>query len=141
LRQDELREQLVGRLNGGQRGWNRDEAGVMLAACVLAVNFYFGPGYDVRSITELVSHIRETVMAGGGTMRGQLEMEAVIREALGESDIDMSGISGGVAFEVQGIVTAVIASKSGLSESRIDELLIEAERMAFARGLNPPLAV
>jgi len=141
LRQDELRKQLAGRLNGGQKGWNRDEAGVMQAACVLAVNYYFEPGYDVRAITELASHIRETVMAGGGTMHGQLEMEAVIRHALGETDVDISGINARIAFEVQGIVIAAIAWKSGLAESRIDELITEAERMAFAHGWNPPLAV
>jgi hypothetical protein len=56
-------------------------------------------------------------------------------------DVDISGISADVAYEVQGAVTAFIALTTGFTESQIDELITEAERMAFAHGWNPPLAV
>lgn len=140
LRDEELRKRLNGQLNGGEKGWNRDEAGVMQAACVLAVSVYFSPGYDARAITEVASRIREAEQYGGRTPHGQLEIEAVIRHALGEMDVDISGIGADVAYQVQGAVTAAIAWESGFTESQIDDLVIEAERMAFAHGWNPPLA-
>jgi hypothetical protein len=140
LRDEELRKQLNGRLNSGNRGWNRDEAGVMQAVCVLAVNVYFRPGYDVRAITEVASRIRAVDQAAGRTPHGQLEIEAVIRHALGEK-VDVSGIDAGVAYQVQGIVTAIIAWETRLTESQVDELITEGERMAFAHCWNPPLAV
>jgi len=140
LRQHELRDRLVGQLNDAKTGWNRDEAGVMQAVCVLAVNVHFVPDYDMRAITNFASRIRAAEQYGGRTPHGLLEIEAVIRHALGEKDVDISGISADVAYEVQGAVAAAIAWESGFTESQIDELIIEAERMAFAHGWNPPLA-
>jgi hypothetical protein len=137
LRDDELRKQLTGQLNGGKKGWSRDEAGVMQAVCVLAVDAYFGYDYDARSITEVASRIRLAERYGGRTPHAQLEIEAVIRHALGEKDVEISGITADVAYEVQGAFTAATAWESGFTESQIDELVIEAERMAFAHGWNP----
>jgi hypothetical protein len=139
MRDAELIHMLTGQLNGGKKGWNRDEAAVMQAVCVLAVQWYFGPGYDVRAVTEVASFLREADLAGGTTPHSQLEMEAVIRHALGETDVDIGGITAQVAYEVQGAVTGFIAWKSEFTGSQIDELITEAERMAFARGLNPAL--
>lgn len=101
MRESELRNKLTGQLNGGKKGWNRDEAGVMQAVCDLAVRWYFGPGYDVRAITEVAPFIREADQAAGKSPHGQLEMEAVIRHSLGETDVDVSGINAQVAYEVQ----------------------------------------
>jgi hypothetical protein len=141
LRDEDLSEQLNGQLNGGKKGWNRDEAGVMQAVCVLAANVYFAPGYDVRAITEVASRIRAADQYGGRTAHGQLEIEAVIRHALGDKDVDVSGISAYVAYQLQGVVAAIIAWETGFTETEIDELITEAERMAFARGWNPPFAL
>ena len=96
--------------------------------------------YDVREITKLVSLMRQATQEGGSFTHGQLEMEAVIRHALGEVDVDIKGINAQVAFEVQCGVTAVVAWRLGLTESQLDELPTKAEQTAFARGWNPPLA-
>lgn len=133
---DRLRRQL----NNGQRGWNRDEAGVVQAACDVAVRRYFQPEYDIREVTEIVSFMRNANLDDGRTPHGQLEMEAVIRHALGETDVDVKGINAQVAFEVQGEVTAVIAWRSKFTEPQVSELIVEAEQLARARGWNPPMA-
>ena len=85
--------------------------------------------------------MRNANLAGGTTPHGQLEMEVVIRHALGETDVDVKGINAQVAFEVQGEVTAVIAWKSKFTERQVDEQIIEAEQLARARGWNPPLVL
>jgi hypothetical protein len=64
----------------------------------------------------------------------------VIRHALGETDVDVKGITADVAYEIQGAMTALIAWKSDFTESRIDELITEAEQLAIGRGFSPPLA-
>jgi hypothetical protein len=132
-------DRLGRRLNNGQSGWNRDEAGVMQAACDLAARRYFGPGYDIREVSDVVSFMRSANLAGGKTPHGQLETEAVIRHALGETDVDVKGINAQVAFEVQIEVTAFIVWKSKFTEPQVDELITEAERLARKRGWDPPI--
>lgn len=136
----ELRDRLGRRLNDGKKGSQRDEAGVMQAACDLAVRRYFGPGYDVRAVTQLVSSMREANLAQGKTPHGQVEMEAVIRHALGETDVDVKGINFQAAFEVQGEVMGTITYLLKFTERQVDELITEAEQLAFARGLSPSMA-
>jgi hypothetical protein len=135
-----LRE-LTAKLNGGKRGWSYDEAGVVQAASELAVRRFFGTHYDVRAVTEVVLFIRDADQAGGKTPHGQLEMEAVIRSALGEADVDTGGINPQVAFEIQGAITAYIVFKLGISAPEVVRLICEAEQIAFERGSKPPLAV
>jgi hypothetical protein len=141
VRDNTLRDQLVHQLDGGANAWNRDVAGFMQAACDVAVRRYFGPGYDVRAVTELVSFLRRASHDGGITSPGQLEMEAVLRHALGETGVDVKGINARVAFEIQSGVTAFIAWKLELTEPQVDGLIREAEQLAVARGWSPPLAV
>jgi len=50
-------------------------------------------------------------------------MEAVIRLALGEQDVDTAGITAG-----------------RLGEADVDQLITDAEKDAVERGWNPPLA-
>src|SRR5258708_37493247 len=75
LHDDRERDRLVRQLNRGKAGWSKDEAGVMQAACDLAVLQYFGSDYDVRQISEAVPLMRDAELAGGKTPHGQLEME------------------------------------------------------------------
>jgi hypothetical protein len=137
----ELRKQLSAKLNGGKFGWKYDEPAVVQAACELAVRRLWGTNYDVRDITELVTFIRNaSIERRGRSKYGQLEMEAVIRSALGETDIDTSGIIPPDVFEIQGVMVGAAIRKLGLSQPEIDQLLVEAENIAFERGWNPPLA-
>jgi hypothetical protein len=132
---------LMARLNGGEPGWNRDEAGVMQAACDLAVARYFGASYDASAVTEFVSLLRQTEQAGGTARHGQREMEAVVRHALAETYVNISGINAKVAFEIHGSVTAFIAWQFGWPPPLIDALLAAAEQLASSRGWIPPPAL
>jgi hypothetical protein len=137
----ELRRKLSAKLGGDKPGWNYDEPAVVQAACELAVRRLWSGHYDIRDITAAVTFIRDANAAARGTAGyGQLEMEAVIRSALGETDIDLSGIIPPTVFEIQGAVTGYAVLKLRLSEGEIDGLIVEAENIAFQRGWNPPLA-
>lgn len=136
----EARRSLTRRLNGGKQGWNYDEPAVVEAACELAVRRFFGSGYDVREITAAVSWMRSADQAKGKTPHGQLEMEAVIRSALGEADVDIGGIIPPVLMEIRGAALGYAVLKLGLREPEIAELIVEAENVAFKRGWNPPLS-
>jgi len=142
LRDGEAVPDLRARLNSGKPGWNRDEAGVVQAACDLAVARYFGASYDAGAVTRLASFLHQVEQAGGKAPHSQREIEAVVRHALAEADldVDVGGINARVAFEIQGSVTAFIASQRGWPPPLIDAILGYAEQTAAGRGWNPPPA-
>lgn len=138
MRQPELREQLGLTLNGGKTGWNDDEPAVVEAACELAVRRFFPQDYDVRAITAFVSELRAAT--GNDPPVEQLKTEAVIRSALGEADVATGDITPGQKYLMRGRVTGLAVGKLGLNEAGIDQLITDAERVAFGRGWRPPLA-
>lgn len=139
LRQEELGYRLASKLNGGrQTGWNDDEPAVVQAACELGVGRLFGTSYDVRAVTAFVGKLREAT--DNDPKYDQLKTEAVIRLALGDRDVDTTGIT---AVEKYGIHSAALAgarAKLGLSEAEVNQLVTDAEKIAAERGFNPPLA-
>lgn len=140
LRDPEIWRPLSPRLNGGKLGYPREEASVVQAACELTASEYWGADYDVRDITTTVTFIREADLANGKTPYRQLEMEAVVRSALGETEVDMTGIPRPAAFEIQIVIAGFIAVKLTWAEPKINGLIVEAEQVAFSRGCHPPLA-
>src|ERR1700728_132313 len=90
LRDFALARQLGEKTNGGKDGWNFDEAALMEVTCELVVRRYFPGDVDVRAITAFVSEMREKILRNGPAP-GQLEVEAVIRTALGEDDFSVRG--------------------------------------------------
>lgn len=139
LRQTELRERLQPKLNGGREtGWNDDEPAVAEAACELAVGRFFGTSYDVRAITAFVALLREAT--GNDPKYDQLKTEAVIRLALGDRDVDTTGITAGQKYLIRLAVLTLAYGKLRLSEAEVDELVTDAEKIAVERGWNPPLA-
>src|SRR5215472_878728 len=131
LKDDQERIRLASQLNGGKKGWNKDEAAVMQAACDVAVQHYFGSEYDIRQITEEVAFLRRADLDSDKTPHGQLEMEAVIRHALGETAVDVSGINAQAAFEIQGAIIYLISLRLGWKEPQVVQLITEAEPIAF----------
>lgn len=129
-------DDLSGRLNGGRPGWNDDEPAVVEAACELAALRYFRADCDVREITAFVSDMlaRVTESKLGA---GPLEVEAVIRGALGEKDVSLEGIRRSVLHGIRITVTMDIVYRLSLAGPEIDRLVTDAERMAFARGWDP----
>jgi hypothetical protein len=133
--ENELRGQLAGRLNGGKDGWNYDEPAVVEAACELAARRYFPAGVDVREIAAIASDMRQK----SKSLPSQLKMEAVIRAALGETDVVIDDIKPPDLLHIRGAVVAYLFIILGAKFS-IDELISEAENIAFERGWKPPLA-
>lgn len=137
----EVRRELARNLNNGQRGWNDDEAGLAEAACELAVRRYYGKDHDGRQISDDVSFMREADLTRGKTPPGsQAEMEAVIRSALGEPDIDISGIIPPALLTMRLAAVGWVVLKRQLPESEVIKLIIRAEEVTIGRGWRPPLA-
>jgi hypothetical protein len=138
LRQLELRDQLRPTLNNGREGWNDDEPAVVQVACETIVRRYFGPGYDVRAVAGFVDDLREATNDDGRFSR--LKTEAVIRTALGEANVDTSGIKKGERFNTHLIAIALASRRLEFNDKDVDQLIIDAEQVAFDRGWHPPLA-
>jgi hypothetical protein len=138
LRQYELRDQLRPTLNNGNNGWNDDEPAVFQAASEITLRQYFGTEYDVRAVTDFVAKLQEA--AKNDVQFSRLKTEAVIREALGEADVDTSGIRKGERFNIHLISIAMTRGGIKFTEKEADQLVVEAERIAFDRGWHPPLA-
>ena len=135
LGENELRRELTGKLNGGKDGWNYDEPAVVDAACEIVVRRFFPSDVDVREIAAIASDMRQK----SKSLPGQLKVEAVIRAALGEADVVIDDIKPPELLHIRGAVVAYLFIILGAKFS-VDELIIEAENIAFERGWKPPLA-
>ena len=139
LRQYDLRDRLILKLNGGQEvGWNDDEPAVVEAACELSVRRYFGAPYDASAVTEFVRELRE--VTDDDVAFPQLKTEPVIRAALGEMDTAAGDIKRGEKYRIQLAAISLAQGSLGRDETVINELILDAERVAGERGWNPPLA-
>jgi hypothetical protein len=124
-------------LNGGVNGWNYDEPAVVEIICEIEARRYFSGHTDIRAITAFVAELRAEIHSV--TPPGHLEMEALVRLALGDPDVDIHGIKHLDIFVTQGVVAGKLSRKLGLSEAEIVQLIVQAEQLAFERGWHPPL--
>jgi hypothetical protein len=137
-----LRKRLSTQLNGGKLGFNRDEAGVVQAACELAVRKLWGTGYDISEIADAVTFMHEANPPEARDRYPQQVMEAVILAALGEPPTDQDigdYLPRPLVFEVQMVVTGYVGAKLRFPAPTVDHLITDAERIARERGWNPPL--
>jgi hypothetical protein len=134
-------ERLAGQLNGGKPGWNPDEPAVLEAACEQAMRQMFGTVDDRREIRAVVSTLREIPLPPGSLKPGHLEMERVVRVALGDRSATLDSIRPSVLLAIRDRLILVAHLKLAWSESDVDALIADAERIAFERGWKPPLAV
>lgn len=140
LDQRDERDRLVATLNRGVAGWNDDEPAVVEAAAELVLRRYFGPG---QPDPELARSLAYAVTAGLGQIRRPLDerhADAVIHSALGEPSPVFDALKPGDKHVLKGTATSIAAVMMDLDEAAVDELLREAERVAFERGWHPPLA-
>jgi hypothetical protein len=138
LNQRDLTKHLKTSLNYGKPGWNDDEPAVVEALCEIAVRQYFGVDYDVRAITSFVSQMRSQIHSVAPPE--QLATEALIRSALGETDVATDDIKGGQKWVIQISVLTQVSLRLGWDEATVDQRIVEGERVAFERGWHPPLA-
>jgi hypothetical protein len=69
-----------------------------------------------------------------------LKTEAVIRFALGDTDVTIGDINPGQKYLTRGQIVAFVAAKLRPDKTAADQLIADAEKIAFERGWNPPLA-
>lgn len=139
LNQPAERERLALKLFNGVKGsWNFDEPAVVIIISERAVSRLFPQPVDVREVTEFVMKLRS--MIHSTEPPNQLKAEALIRYALGDRDVDISGIKPGEMFSILGIVLGVVVHKLGITREEIRKMVLDGENTAFEQGWKPPLA-
>jgi hypothetical protein len=133
--QHERRDELVTQVSEGPV--RDDDLALLKAACELAVREYFGADYDVRAVTAFAAEVRRSQ---GGFGLGLMEMEAVIRAALGEADVDLSGITPAESGKAGTLAVTHVFQLLEWDESAVNEIVTEAETITFRRGWKPKLA-
>jgi hypothetical protein len=132
----ELRKRLNATLNNGQPGWNDDEPAVLEAAVELAMHETFGDDYDVRAVTEWVARFRAAIHSAEPPPK--LEVEALVRSALGETDVVISDIRPYTRYVRRLTILARAKVQLGWDEPTVDRIIVAAETKAIERGWNPP---
>jgi hypothetical protein len=137
LRQRDRRNELQGTLNDGKPGWNDDEPAVVELVCQMAVRRFFADGrgmQDIATVVDAVQQASEDDMAVD-----RLEVEALIRKALGEDEIGTKSIGNGKKFILRIWITGAVVFLLNLDEATVDETITDSELLAFEQGWKPPL--
>ena len=132
------RRQLTGMLNAGKTGWNSAEVAVVQAACEIVLRRYFKPDYDVRDVTEFARYLRQASGQDLGT--GLMQAEALLRHALGETEISISDLTLDARVTMLGVAAGVAVRKLGLDSGAVNEMVMRAEEEARVLGWKVPLA-
>jgi hypothetical protein len=139
LNQPAERERLALKLFNGVKGsWNFDEPAVVIIISERAVRRLFSQPIDVREITAFVLQMRS--MIHSIEPPDQLKTEALIRYALGDRDVDISGIKPDEMFGILGIVLGTVVHRLGIAQDEIRKMVLDGESAAFDQGWKPPLA-
>jgi hypothetical protein len=136
LSQQEVVEVLGKQIPSGEAGF-RDDAAVAEAAC-LAARRYFGADYDVRTVAEFARWLRDVWV--GGFRLDVMQIEAVMRAALYERDIDLGGITAAALRKAQCVAASYICKLLEMDEPAVNALFAEAEAVAIGRGWKRHLA-
>lgn len=128
------RDRLAPRINGPRPGL-ADDMAVVEAASEIALCRYYGADYDVRHVTPLAGLVRDSWE--GRLPLSLMQIEAVIRAALGEHDVDLRGVDAAAKFRVQVIATLGASRWLALDEDATRALVAEAETLAVNDGWNP----
>jgi hypothetical protein len=135
LRRDrDERDRLGPRINGPRPGL-ADDMAVVQAASEIALRRYFGTAYDVRDVTLLAEFVRDSWESR--LPLSLMQIEAVIRAALGEQNIDLRGVDAASRFRVQVLATFGTSHWLSLDEDAALELVAEAETEAINSGWHP----
>jgi hypothetical protein len=132
------RDRLTAQLKGVS--WYAGDLAVAEIVAELAMHRYVGPGYDVRDVTKLAVLLRKIVGDDLGPGVGVMEIEAVLRSALGEADVDVTGIDPATKFKVHSFAATVAVQQGGWSERDVHALIAAAEERAAQRGSHPQRA-
>jgi hypothetical protein len=125
-------------INDGRPGWNHDEPAVVEAASELAARLLFDCSFDVRDVTKLASSLHDSQKAQAPP--GVLEIEAIVRYALGESYLLVNDISPSVLLKVRTWIIAWAFLELGMGVADLEKLVRHAEQQAIERGFRPASA-
>src|SRR5262245_40109716 len=140
----EERDRLARQLNGGEPGWNDDEAAVIQAISELAARRHFGPNASADQIAVTAAQVVEAERRGadargrGGSLPDKTYVHAVIRYDTGNRPAGSDNIRPSVALHIRGAFISFIIAKLDIM-FELDQLIRDAEARAFERGLSPPL--
>jgi len=134
----EERDRLAAQLKGVS--WYADDLEVAEIVCGLAMRRYFGSDYNVGDVTALASLLREIVGDDLGSGVGVMEIEAMLRSALGETDVDLTGIKPADRFKVHSFAATMAVQQQGWSEREVHALIADAEERVAERGSHPQRA-
>ncbi|MBO0822460.1 MAG: hypothetical protein J2P27_01220 [Actinobacteria bacterium] len=141
----EERDRLSRLLNGGEPGWNDDEPAVVQAASELAARRYFGPKARADQIAATAAQVVEADRGGAdlqgraGSLPDKTYVQAVIRYDTGDRPTGWDNIRPSVALHIRIAFIAFVVVKLDIM-FELDQLIRDAEALAFERGLSPPLA-
>jgi len=136
LRRYDLRDRLVAefQLSGSRNA----ELAVLEEAARLALHEHFGDSYDVPSVNAFAAAIQDSWSVPSGI--GLMELEAVVRAALGETDVDLTGIAAPVRGDAHFFSVLLAARLNRWDPRTLNDLVSRAEAAVFGRGLKPQLA-
>ena len=140
----EERDRLSRLLNGGKPGWNDDEPGVIQAASELAARRYFGPEGGSDEIPATAARLVERERMGAdlqglaASLPDKSYVEAVIRHDAGDPPAGWHNIRPSVALHIRSAFIIFVAAALDIM-FELDQLIRDAEALAFERGLKPPL--
>jgi hypothetical protein len=97
------------------------------AAFALAVHRRFPENYDPRDITQFVTKTRSQYR--DGKELPALEMEGLIRAALGESDL-LESISPEVSIPAQIVILGTLLQDESFSETQLEDFIKDVETTA-----------
>jgi hypothetical protein len=124
--------------NGDKGSWNYDEPAVVIIVSERAIPRLFSRPVDVREVTAFVMKMRS--MIHSTEPPDQLKTEALIRYALGDRDVDISGIKPREMFDILGVVLVSIVHKLQIAEEEVRKMVLDGENAAFDQGWKPSLA-
>ena len=107
-------------------------------AARLALHEHFGDSYDVPSVNAFAAAIQDSWSVPSGI--GLMELEAVVRAALGETDVDLTGIAAPVRGDAHFFSVLLAARLNRWDPRTLNDLVSRAEAAVFGRGLKPQLA-
>ena len=133
LNQPEVRETLRLRM-ADFGGWSVGDVELLRACLGAFAREFFTELYDVRQVGAFVTEI---VSYFGATVPDPLEMEAIIRAELGETDVEVDDISLRTVMMASSLAIVLVVRQNQIREVDVDRLIVAGEEMAAERGWRP----
>jgi hypothetical protein len=115
-------------------GWSRSDIELLRACLGAFAREFFTDRYDVRQVSAFVA---EMVSLFGARVPDPLEIEAIIRAASGETDVEVDDISLLNVQMASSLAIALMVRQNSIGESDVDRLIEAGEHISAERGRRP----